>query len=156
MNMRNLKFTAWLMILAVLTACLAGALGEGQEILLPDGVHRMTVPKEMVWQEPSSEESDLKGILLMPPELEMLVFAYESPAENVQVLAEALTNAGRPAEVREIAGMEFLVFQDRDDADGASCVGYSYLSGNLMTEISFFYSSQAAMDLTQTIMESFQ
>ncbi len=141
-------------LLAALT--LASAAAEGREILLPDGAHRLTVPAEMEWQEPAGDETDLKGILLMPPELEMLIYAYDAQGLTVQGAAEALADAGRTAEVREIAGTEFLVFQDRDEADEAPCVGYSYISGEMMVEISFFYASQAAMDLTRDIMESFQ
>ena len=43
-----------------------------------------------------------------------------------------------------------------DEADGAPCVGYSYLYKDWMIEISFFYSTQEAADLTKTIMESFR
>lgn len=146
------RLAALLMAALVLT----GAAAEGREILLPDGVRRLTVPSEMSWQEPAADEVDLKGILLMPPELEMLIFAYDAGGLTVRETAEVLAEAGRQAEVREIAGTEFLVYQDTDEADGASCVGYSYIENGMMVEVSFFYASQAAMDLTRTIMESFQ
>ena len=151
---KTIRLTGMLLALMLLLCSTAAA--EGQEILLPDGTHRLTVPAEMNWQAPSEEEEDLKGIFLLPPELEMLIYAYDAQGVTTQELAEALVNAGRRAELREIAGTEFLVFQDTDEADGASCVGYSYISEQKMTEITFFYSTQAAMDLTRTIMESFQ
>lgn len=132
---------------------LAGA--ENTTVMLPDGRHSVQIPAEMEYQAPAAEEKDLRGIFLMPPDLEMLVFAYDMPGMTIQGLAETLTGAGRTAETREIGGKEFLVFQDTDEADGTSCVGYSYLEGNQMVEVTFFYATQAAMDLTWTIMESF-
>lgn len=143
---------AAVMLMAGMTV---SARAEAREILLPDGIHYLRIPEEMSWQEPALEDTDLEEIWLMPPELEMLVFAYDVQNASVRTLAETLVNAGQQAEVRQISGMDFLVFQDRDEADGAPCVGYSYISGGKMVEISFFYGSQAAADLTKTIMESF-
>ncbi len=147
--------TAGALAVALCLAICAGALAADREYQLPDGKHFLLLPQEMTWQQPSQEETNLKGIWLLQPDLEMLVFTYEAQNATVQSLAEALTAAGRTAEVREIGGEQFLVFQDVDESDGASCLGYSYLADGMMVEISFFYSSQAAMDLTQIIMESF-
>ncbi|MBQ9210071.1 MAG: hypothetical protein IJ153_00080 [Clostridia bacterium] len=153
--MRKIKQEIMGLIIALsMVVGMGGA--SAQDVLMPDGAHILSLPEEMVFQEPASDESDLRGIFLMPPELEMLVFAYDLPGVSSQTLAEALMAAGREAQVREIGGTEFLVFQDVDEADGAPCVGYSYLTGEQMIEITFFYSSQAAMDLTQSIMESFR
>ena len=146
---------------ALLTVCLAAtaagcALAAGQEIMLPDGQSCLTLPGEMIYQAPTQEESDLKAIYLLEPELEMLVFSYDAQGMTVQSLAEALTGGGKDAQVRQIGEVQFLVFQDRDEADGASCIGYSYITPDQrMIEISFFYSTQSAMDLTVAIMESF-
>ena len=123
--------------------------------ILPDGVHSLTLPAGMLSQTPEAGEADLKGVFLRDPDLEMLVFAYDAQGATVDGLAEALVSAGRTAEVREIAGERFLVYQDRDEADGAPCVGYTYLYQGWFIEISFFYGSQEAANLTYTIMESF-
>ena len=147
---------AALMLAALMLFAATGAMAEGQKILLPDGTHTLTIPEEMSSQEPSSDEKDLKGIYLLPPDLEILVYAYPAQGVTVQVLAEALVEAGRQAEVRDIGGTDFLVFQDRDESDGAYCVGYGYVAGEQLVEISFFYATQAAADLTAVIMESFQ
>ena len=150
----------WMPILMILLLLAGSARGDillkdDMEAMLPDGVHLITLPAGMISQTPDPEESDLKGIFIRKPDLEMLVFAYEADGASVESLAEALTEAGREAQVREINGERFLVYQDRDDADGAACVGYSYLYQGWMIEISFFYGSQEAADLTAKIMESF-
>ncbi len=139
---------------AAMALCPCGCLAEEQEILLPDGVHYLVLPAEMTFQRPAWDETDLAGIYLLPPDLEMLIFAYDMTGQTLQSLAETLEATGRPAEIREVAGTEFLVFQETDESDGTSCVGYSYLTENQMIEISFFYTTQDAMDLTKVIMES--
>jgi len=157
MSGKNRKTGAALLLALICGMSLWGGLAgaENTTVMLPDGRHSIQIPAEMEYQAPAEEESDLRGIFLMPPELEMLVFAYEQPGLTIQELAETLTNAGRIAETRDIGGKEFLVFQDTDEADGTSCVGHGYLEGNQMVEVTFFYATQAAMDLTRTIMESF-
>ena len=157
--MRNFRKSVSCIVLAALLAGLllsGGCLAENQQVTLPDGKHSVIIPEEMIWQEPAPSEKDLKGIFLLPPDLEMHVYFYEAGNATVRTLAEALAEAEREAEVREIAGTEFLVFQDQDEADGTRCVGYAYISEDRMTEISFFYATQAAADLTASIMESFQ
>ena len=149
-------FRAFLGLAAAMTLlCSASCLAGETEVLLPDGVHSIRIPQEMSYQAPSQDETDLKGIYLLPPDLELEIFAYEAGDMTVQTLAETLVSAGRTAEVRRIGETDFLVFQDQDEADGAFCIGYGYLHGGFMVELSFFYSSQSAMDLTKMIMESF-
>ena len=132
------------------------AVPERKTVLLPDGRHLLEIPGKMIYQQPAIEEKNLKAVWLLPPDLEMLIFAYDAGGATVQGLAETLVRAGNDAEVREIAGTEFLAFQDTDDTDGAPCVGYGYVTDTgYMIEISFFYATQHAMDLTREIMESF-
>ena len=128
---------------------------EAREAVLPDGVHRLTLPAGMIVSSPKPEETDLKGVFRREPDLEMLVFAWDAQGSTVEGLAEALTENGREAQVREIAGERFLVYQDADPADGAPCVGYSYLFDGWLIEIDFFYGSQDAANLTRDIMETF-
>ncbi len=133
----------------------AAAQTTGREILLPDGQSVLTLPEDMVSTPVSPEESDLWADYQRKPDLEMLIFTYRAGNSDPRKMAETLVEAGRTAEVREIGGVEFLVFQDRDEADGALCVGYAFVSGETLIEITFFYGSQEAMDRTYEIMESF-
>lgn len=144
---------AWLMLLGCMIS--AGAQSPGREIQLPDGCGTLTLPEGMVSAPVSPEETDLWAVFQRAPDLEMLIFIYDAQGADPRTMAEALRNAGRTAETREIDGVEFLVFQDRDETDGAPCVGYAYVSGNTLIEITFFYGSQDAMDRTYEIMESF-
>ena len=143
------------LLAAALLLPLLSAGAESVEVLLPDGVSSLRMPADIIYQEPSAEETDLRGIFLMPPDLEILVFAYQMPGITLQTLAEGLDAAGRNAQIRSIGAENFLVFQDQDEADGAVCVGYSYLAGDWMIEISFFCGSQAAMDMSREIMETY-
>ena len=157
-SIRNRGIIGILLCLCLLGGT-AGAdvmLTRDTDAMLPDGLHRLTLPAGMVSQTPDADETNLKGIFLREPDLEMLVFAYPANGATVETLAESLAEAGREAQVRQISGELFLVYQDRDEADGAPCVGYSYLYKDWMIEISFFYSTQEAADLTKTIMESFR
>ena len=153
--MKRVFQTVLLLTAVVFAFCMGTGTAEGTEIQLPDKVHFLKIPENALFQAPDPDETDLKGIYLLPPDLEMEIFAYEMQEVTVWSLAEALTNAGQDAQVREIAGMEFLVFRDMDEADGANCIGYGYIQDGQMIEISFFYATQDAMDLTKIIMESF-
>ena len=144
---------AGLMLPGRVTPAMAQSLGW--EIQLPDGQGVLTLPEGMISTPVSPEETDLWADYLRKPDLEMLIFCYDAQGAEPRTMAEALRNAGRTAETREIDGVEFLVFQDRDEADGAPCVGYAYVSGDALIEITFFYGSQEAMDRTYEIMESF-
>ncbi len=145
-----LWLTAFILLASVTLPCLAET-----ETLLPDGKHRLLLPEGMIFQQPAANETDLKGIWLLEPDLEMLVFCYDAGDITEQDLAQKLVDAGRNAEVRRIGEQDFLVFQDVDESDGAHCIGYAFLAEGKMIEISFFYATQEAMDLTKTIMESF-
>lgn len=150
----------FLLITAVLTLITGLALGgevlnRETDAVLPDGVHSVRIPAGMLFQEPAPEEKDLKGVFLREPDLEILVFAYDARGATVESLARALADAGRDAQIREISGEPFLVYQDQDETDGARCVGYSYLYNGWITEITFFCGSQEAADLSVSIMESF-
>ena len=153
--MTKRRIRAALLAALLLAVCRTGALAEEREIGLPDGKHFLRIPAEMIFQEPAPDENTLQGIYLLEPDLEMLVFSYEAQNATVYSLAAALREAGQQAEVREIGGTEFLVFQDWDDSDGAPCIGYSFIQDGRMTEITFFCATQAAMDLTVIIMESY-
>lgn len=155
--MKNMSKRIPALALCLALALLAGGgLAEGYRVALPDGNHSVRIPGDMTSQSPAQNETDLRGIYLLEPDLEMLVYSYDAGNSDVYTLAEALSSQNREAEVRRISDTDFLVFQDRDEADGAACVGYGYISGGKMVEISFFYSTQDAMDLTRAIMESFE
>ena len=151
-----MKRKCMLLLILAATVCVSCALADGTDVALPDGGHYVTIPSDMIYQQPAHEETNLQGIYLLPPDMEMLVFSYPMENHTVYTLAEALSASGTEAQVRRIGETDFLVFQDRDDADEAPCVGYSYVENGRMIEISFFYSTQAAMDLTVSIMESFR
>ena len=111
MNRRGRKgrILALTLAAAILLGCCGSATAElileqDTEAILPDGEHRITLPAGMISLTPDPEESDLKGIFLREPDLEMLVYAYDGQGSTVRGLAKALREAGRDAEVRRIGG----------------------------------------------------
>ena len=161
---RNGKIRRGIILTLVAAILISGCGSAGAEILLtqdteailPDGVHRMTLPAGMISLTPGTDEPDLKGIFQREPDLEMLVYAYDAQGATIEGTAEKLRNAGRDAELRRIGDEIFLAFRDRDDADNAPCIGYAYLYEGWMIEIAFFYSTNEAGEMTKTIMESFR
>ena len=144
-----------ILVAVMLLVSLGTALGDGPVATLPDG-HRLTLPEGMLETAVDPTETGLEADWVLEPDLEMLIFSYEAGEATALSLAEGLTATGRKAEVREIGGTEFLVFQDSDEADGALCVGYACRTGERLMEISFFCGSQRAADLIREIMESYQ
>ena len=155
--MRNSFLAIAAMILFLLCGSASGEaeLMSDTEAMMPDGLHFVTIPAGMIFQMPDPEETNLKGIFMRKPDLEMLVFAYDAQGKTVEDLTAALSEAGRTVEIREIAGERFLVYRDIDHADGTPCIGYAYLYEGWMIETSFFCGSQEAADLSTKIMESF-
>ena len=149
------KRMAAILAAVMILVFLGTALGDGPVATLPDG-HRLALPEGMQETGTDPTETGLEADWVLEPDLEMLIFSYEAGDATAMSLAEGLTATGRKAEVREIGGTEFLVYQDTDEADGALCVGYACRAGERLIEISFFCGSQRAADLTREIMESYQ
>ena len=146
----------WIGLLAMAAALCLAATAAAERILLPGGAGSLEIPEDMRETPVGPEEGSLKADYVMPPDLEMFIFQYDAEGNAPRSLAEALIGAGKEAEVRRIGETEFLIYEDRDETDGAPCVGYTLLSGGKMTEISFFYGSESAGEKTRIIMESFQ
>ena len=90
------------LVAAILISCCGSAgaeilLTQDTDAILPDGVHRMTLPAGMISLTPGTDEPDLKGIFQREPDLEMLVYAYDAQGATIEGTAEKLRNAGRDA-----------------------------------------------------------
>ena len=68
--------------------------------------------------------------------------------------AEKLAANGMEAELREVNGVEMLVYRLTDDTDGTPCIGYVFMDGTQMVEVFFWYATQEAADQSKTIMET--
>ena len=146
----------FLMLLTLLTLPgLPGAgCAEGRTVILPDGAHQIRLPADMEVLTPEKGVERLWAVYGMR-DLELEIFTYTGNGLSPQENAERLTEAGSEAEIREIAGVSFLVYRDRDEADGALCIGYMYPVGDTFVELSFWYGSTEAGEQTKEIMETF-
>lgn len=137
---------------------LFGCAAAEQTVAIPESRYVIDVPDGMVYSAP--EEYDLGVHAYISETLEMdyrcdpreeTVFGQ---AETLQKTAETLAESGADVEMREVNGIEMLVYRVTDEADGAPCIGYVFEDGGRIVEIFFWYATQEAADQTKTIMET--
>ena len=145
------KITALLLSAFLL---LGGALAE-QEVILPDGAHSLMLPEGM---SALPRDPGMKELYAVFGEegLEMEIFVYPGNGADLTENAQTLVSGGKEAEVREIRGVELLVYRDTDEADGAKCIGYMYPAGDSFVEICFWYGTNEAGLKIRSMMETFQ
>ncbi len=154
MNRRVARTLVCFTLLLVLTAGATGA-GAARAILLPDGVYAFAIPDALEWVPPDRSEQPLRGIWLSEElGLELEIFLYPAGGRTLEETATALTEAGRSAEIRDIGGLPVLCYRDLDEADGAPCIGYVYLLADQFTELTFWYGTEQAGEMTRAIMET--
>ena len=71
-------------------------------------------------------------------------------AETLRETAENLAASGEEAELRDVNGVQMLIFRMTDDADGA----YVFEDGEWIIEINFWYATQEAAEETEKIISS--
>ncbi len=144
------------LLMAALLFVFGGALGELRQ-KLPDGNHTIIVPDSLkaVWV--TRDDPNLWRLFLgQNLDLELEIFSYKGNGKTLMENALELTEAGREVEIRQVADTEMLCYRDRDEADGAPCIGYVYIHGDRFVELTFWYGSEEAGETTLAIMESFQ
>ena len=124
--------------------------GSRYEVDLPDG---------MKYSPPEKEDSGIHAYISDVLEMDWLCYdRQEAAALGLQPTllesAEKLAESGAEAELREIGGIEALVYRLADDADGAEGIGYIIEDGDLIVEVIFWYATQEAADTAKAIMES--
>ena len=93
--------------------------------------------------------------VILPDGLHSLMLSEGNGADLIEN-AQTLVSSGKDAEVREIGGVELLVYRDTDEADGAKCIGYMYPTGDSFVEICFWYGTNEAGLKIRSMMESFR
>ena len=132
-----------------------------QTVILPNSHYELLVPDWMEYSDPVDGDQGVEAYISKDLEMDYISYTKEQAAERglkdtLKESARFLNDNGMKAELRKVQGIEMLCYRVQDEADGTRCVGYAYISEDRMTEISFFYATQAAADLTASIMESFQ
>ena len=142
-------------LLAALILALAGTAAAEQQLILPDGGHIITLPDGLSVLPRDAGTAELYAVY-GKEDLELEVFIYPGNGRSVEENAQALADAGREAEIREVGGVSMLCYREMDEADGALCIGYMYPVNGAFVELSFWYASEAAAAETVTIMNSFR
>ncbi len=147
------RIMAALLCLMILAA--AGAAGAEVKQKLPDDKHLIVLPDSLK-QIPVTRDDANLWKLFLGEDLELEIFLYRGNGLTLMENAQALTENGREAEIRLVGDTEMLCYRDRDEADGAPCIGYVYIDGNRFIELTFWYGSDEAGMMSYEIMESFQ
>ena len=149
----KVKWAAWLLCLMLLIS--GAAARADQQVVLPDGIHCLTLPEGMIALPVDPTLGTLTAVY-GSGDLEIEIFLYSAGDANMTELAQALTANGRETEIRENGGVEMLVYRDQDEADGALCIGYMYRAEDYAVEICFWYSTTEAGEQSRRIMETFR
>ena len=105
--------------------------------------------------------------------MKSLLIADTTRAEREQIVADSIGNLSGlcdgcspgiiemyqdyidgKTELREINGIEVLVYHLTDDTDGAPGIGYVVADGDRFTEIIFWYADMNAAETARAIMET--
>ena len=131
----------------------------GTETVLPGSRYTLSLPDGMQYSAPKEGEAEIHAWFSDTMEIDYARYpksALFMPGEEQTLLkaAERRTDEGIEVEIRNVSGMEMLVFRATDETDGAPGIGYLFLDGNWAMEIYFWYATQEAADLTEQIILS--
>ena len=149
------KWTLFILIL-VLIPFLAAA---EQEVQLQESRFRLTLPDWMTYEAPMDKDLGVHAYTSNILEMDYSVYpkaeaVRQGMPETLLDTAKSWVNQGRDAELRRVNGIEMLCFRVIDEADGTPCIAYVFEDTGWLIEISFWYATQEAADLTAEIMTS--
>ena len=144
--------------LLVCIAFLFGFAAAEQTVALPESRYVIDVPDGMEYSAPESWDLGVHAYVSETLEMDYRSDPREETAfgqsESLRETAETLAAGGADVEMREVNGIEMLVYRVTDEADGAPCIGYVFEDGDRIIEIFFWYATQEAADTSKAIMES--
>ena len=151
-----MKKKAGLLICMVLLFSFAAA---EQSVVLPENQYVIDVPEEMKYSAPEAGDDGVEAYYSDTLEMDYLSYSQkEASALGMQPTlletAEKLKELGTEAELREISGIEVLVYRLTDDTDGAPGIGYVIGNGDRFIEIIFWYADMNAAETAKAIMET--
>ena len=149
------KMISLLTCLALLYGCAAAE----QTVALPESRYVLTVPDGMKYSAPEDEDGGVYAYISDTLEMDYRSYPITEAAESgmrptLQESAEKLAESGMETEIREVNGIEMLVYRVTDETDGTPCIGYVFEDGDRIIEIFFWYATQEAADTSKAIMES--
>ncbi len=130
-----------------------------QSVSLPDSRYVISVPDDMKYSEPDEKDEGVYAYTSDALEMDYRSYPVAEAAAfgllpTLKESAENLAANGADVELREVNGIEMLVYRLTDDADGAKCIGYVFQDRTQIVEVFFWYGTQEAADTTKAIMET--
>ena len=130
-----------------------------QQVVLPESRYVLDVPDGMKYSAPEAGNNGVQAYYSDTLEMDYLSYSQKEAAAHgmqatLQETAEKLKELGSEAEVREINGIEVLVYRLKDDADGSPGIGYVIRDGSRFIEIIFWYADMNAAETAKAIMET--
>ena len=138
----------------ICTVLLLGSAAAEQTVVLPESRYVIDVPDELKYSPAEDGDEGIEAYISDTLEMDYCSYPTAEDAPTLQERAEKLVAGGTDAEIRNVNGIEMLVYRITDEADGAPCIGYAFMDGNRIVEIFFWYATQEAADLTKNIMET--
>ena len=150
-----MKKAACLLICIVL---LFGFAAGEQTVVLPESRYIIDVPDGMEYSAPEAGDLGVHAYVSETLEMDYRSDLREETAfgqaESLRETAETLAAGGADVEMREVNGIEMLVYRVTDETDGTPCIGYVFEDGDRIIEIFFWYATQEAADAAKAVMES--
>ncbi len=145
-----------LLICLILTFSFAAA---EQTVTLPGTGYAVDLPDGLRYSAPEIADEGVHAWVSDTLEMDCQVYPREKVAAfgetgSLRESAEKLAEKGAEVELRDVNGIEMLVYRLKDSADGAPGIGYVFEYGDMIVEVIFWYATQEAADETKTIMES--
>ena len=130
-----------------------------QTVALPESRYVIDVPDGMIYSAPETGDNGVQAYYSDTLEMDYLSYSREEAAAlgmqpTLLETAEKLKERGTETELREINGIEVLVYHLTDDTDGAPGIGYVVADGDRFTEIIFWYADMNAAETARAIMET--
>ena len=146
--------------LLICTALLfAGCAAADQAVMLPGNRYMIDIPDGMAYSGPQGGDGGIHAYVSGTLEMDYMSYPVEDtaapdPSENLKDRAKKLTAAGVEVELRQVNGIDMIVYRIADETDGTPGIGYVLEDGGMVVEVIFWFATQEAADLSQRIMET--
>ncbi len=149
------KGFALLICIALLFSCAAA----DQTVALPECRYIIDIPDGMTYSRPQGGDYGIHAYVSDALEMDYLSYPLEDtaapdPSESLQDRAKKLAEAGQDVELRQVNGIDMIVYRIMDETDGTPGIGYVFEDGDTVIEVIFWFATQEAADLSQSIMET--
>lgn len=149
------KITALWICMLLLFGCAAA----DQTVTLPESRYVISVPDFMKYSEPDEKDEGVYAYISDTLEMDYRSYPVAEAASfglqpTLKESAEGLAANGADVELREVNGIETLVYRLTDEADGTNCIGYVFQDRTQIVEVFFWYATQEAADTAKAVMET--